>query len=84
MPSNRRLLELALIGLETERERINNELAEVRAQLAGAESEEKSPRPRLIRMSPPRRRRRIFTAAQRRAASERMKKYWAARRRQAA
>ena len=83
MAANRRLLELALKGLEAERRRIDQEIDEIQQQLQGT-SESPKILGRVTRMPPPRRYRRVFSAAQRKAASARMKKYWAERRREAA
>ncbi len=83
MAANKRLLELALVGLETERRRIEQEIADIRQQLQSIEEPQKT-QARIVRMSPPRQPRRAFSAAQRKAASARMKKYWAERRREAA
>jgi hypothetical protein len=73
--SDKRLLELAISGLETQRERIDEELASLQARTRGATkgvtSESATAKPR---------KRRKRTAAQRKAHSERMKKIWAARR----
>jgi hypothetical protein len=80
MPTNTRILELALKGLQTERQRIDEEIVEVTARLGGATV---LMRRRGIGMpqkaTPPRGRR--FTAAQRKAFSDRMKRYWAEKRR---
>jgi len=74
MPTNRRrLLELAAEGLETERQRIDEELAEVKAEL---ELEKTTPKTKT--KTPTRKRRsRKLSAKERKAISDRMKKYWA-------
>jgi hypothetical protein len=80
MPTNTRILELALKGLQTERQRIEEEIVEVTAKLGGAAvamSRRGFGMPQ--KAAPPRRRR--FTAAQRKAFSDRMKRYWAEKRR---
>ena len=76
MPINRkRLLELAAEGLEAERKRIDEDLAEIKAEL-----ESETTRPKTETKTPPQKRtRRKLSAKERKAASERMKKYWAER-----
>ena len=78
MPVNRRrLLELAAENLEAERQRIDEEIAEIRAELESAkvaptrETKTKTPKPK--------RRSRKLSAKERKAVSDRMKKYWAER-----
>jgi hypothetical protein len=81
MPINRRrLLELAAERLEAERQRIGEEIAEIRAEL---ESEKVAPtRKTKTKTKPPtpKRRGRNLSAKERKAVSDRMKKYWAERR----
>ena len=74
MPLNRkRLLELAAERLEVERQRIGEELAEIKAEL-GLEPSTPKTRTRT------RKRRSLkLSAKEHKARSDRMKKYWAAR-----
>ena len=76
MPVNRtRLLELAAERLGTERQRIDEELAEVKAELALERST-----PKTKTKTPTRKRgRRKLSAKEREVISARMKKYWADR-----
>lgn len=74
MATDRRILELALKGLEAERARVDEEIAEIRVRLEG------SAQPAAKKTARKKRRRRKMSAAQRKAISERMKKTWAARR----
>ena len=76
MPLNRRrLLGLAAERLEAERLRIDEELAEVKAEL---ESEKSTPKTKT--KTPTRKRRSVkLSAKERKAISDRMKKYWAER-----
>ena len=80
MPVNRRrLLELASERLEAERQRIDEEIAEIRAEL---ESEKSTPRTKTkAGTKPPARKRRSrkLSAKERKAVSDRMKKYWVER-----
>ena len=80
MPMNRRrLLELAAERLETERLRIAEELAEIRAEL---ESEKTTPKSKTkTRPKTPTRKRTIrkLSAKERKAVSDRMKTYWVER-----
>ncbi len=78
MPINRRrLLELAAERLEAERQRIDEEIAEIRAEL---ESEQPTPKTTTKPKTPtPKRRSRKLSAKERKAVSDRMKKYWAER-----
>jgi hypothetical protein len=82
MPNQTRLLELALRGLETERTRIDDEIADIRRQLRtnGAASTPSAP----AAQPAGRRRRGGISAAGRRKISEMMKARWAARRKKAA
>ncbi|MBI4457221.1 MAG: hypothetical protein HY644_15180 [Acidobacteria bacterium] len=68
MADKKRLLELALKGLESERARINQEIAEIARELAG----DGSIRPKTTK-------RRRMSPAQKKAHSLRMKAYWAAK-----
>src|SRR5438552_17887729 len=73
MPAQQRLLELALKGLEADRVRIDNEMAEIRSQLRGSpvatgETE----------ITPMGRKRRKMSAAAKRKISEAMKCRYAA------
>ena len=78
MPLNRRrLLELAAERLEAERQRIEEDLAEIRAEL---ESEKTTPKTQTKTKTPtPKSRSRKLSAKERKAVSDRMKKYWAER-----
>jgi len=93
MATDRRILELALTGLEAERDGIISEMAELRARLGGSVvkarrqrateatgrevASKKSRRTRAVKNKA----RRNLSTAQRRAISERMTKLWAKRRR---
>lgn len=70
--NDRRLLELAIAGLEAQRDRIEDELLQLRRRIGGggAKAGKRSPR-----------RGRKRTAAEKRAHSERMKAIWAAKKR---
>ena len=73
----RRLLELAAERLEAEKQRIDEEIAEIRAEL---ESEKSPPGTKTKTKTPtPKRRSRKLSAKERKAVSDRMKKYWAER-----
>ena len=78
MTSNRRLLELALKGLEAERERIDGEIADIRKAMGSSagRSEQTSAPAATARRS---RRGRKLSAAYRRKISEGMRRRWAAR-----
>ncbi len=79
MPVNRRrLLELAEEKLEAERKRIDEELAEVRAEL-GLGSTPKTKTKTQTKTPTPKRRSRKLSAKERKVISDRMKKYWAER-----
>jgi len=69
----RRLLELAAERLAAERQRIEQELAEISAEL---ELEKTPPKEKTTKSK---RRRPELSAKERKARSERMKKYWAER-----
>lgn len=70
---NRRLLELAIEGLEAQRDRIEAELAQLRSQTGSGKVRQTAP----AAVAGKRGRKR--TAAQKKAHSERMKAIWAAR-----
>ena len=73
--STDRLLNLALERLQSEKVRIDSEIAEIQAQLkTGSNSQE---------LTVKRRKRRSMSPEQRKAVSERMKKSWAKRKKQA-
>ena len=72
MPDRDRLLELALKGLEAERARIENEIAEIRGQLRGSTT----PTGRGASVTPRRKRRKMSAEAKRRI-SEGMKRRYA-------
>ena len=76
MPLNRRrLLELAAERLEAEGLRIDEELAEIKAEVGSENST-----PKTKAKAPTRKRRSIkLSAKERKARSDRMKEYWAAR-----
>jgi hypothetical protein len=75
MEKGRRLLELALKGLIVERQRIDEELRDIRRQLGGRGQED------ALEEAPGRRTRpRSLSAAYRKKISEGMKRRWAARR----
>lgn len=87
MASDKRILELALKGLEAERDVILAEIAEVRARLGGRIAKRK--RKRAVqgvknivgkKASSVKETTRKMTAAQKKAISDRMKKVWASRR----
>ena len=88
MPDSRRLIELAIRGLEAERERVDRELEELRGQASRSAGGRKvritarRSKPRAALGSPQSRarKRRGMTRAQKQAVSERMKAYWAERR----
>lgn len=76
----RRILELALIGLETERNRIEQELSDIQQQLSGSRTSLSLP----ATISSPRlapNKGKTMTAAQKRKISRAMKARWAARKR---
>ncbi len=78
MPVNRRrLLELAAEKLEAARQRIDEELAEIKAELG---LEKSTPKTKTKTKTPTRKRRsRKLSSKERKAVSEMMKKYWAER-----
>ena len=77
--NRRRLLELAAERLEAEKQRIDEEIAEIRAELEGKKSTPKT-RSKTETKPPTRKRRsRKLSAKERRVISARMKKYWAER-----
>jgi hypothetical protein len=78
-----RILELALKGLEAERDRIVYEIAELRARLGGRVAKarrNRATRKVKKRVATAKKRTRKMTAAQRKAISDRMKAAWARRR----
>jgi hypothetical protein len=77
MANQTRLLELALKGLELERERIDGEIADIRSQLNGAAAPKTSA---PVRTATGHRRNRL-SAAGRKAIVEALKRRWAAKRR---
>jgi hypothetical protein len=81
MPSTKRLLELAIKGLEVERERIDEELLQLRQQLTGTKGTHKLQRA-ATKMAAPRQRRKMSAAA-RKQMSKRMREIWAQRRKAA-
>jgi hypothetical protein len=78
-----RLLELAIESLESKRNSIDEELAELRARMRGASKRRGPGRPpkAASEKAGKRRRRRRMSAATRKALSERMKQRWAERKR---
>jgi hypothetical protein len=82
MTAQRRILELALIGLETERKRIEQELADVRRQLSSVPTAASQPGtsggPAPRRAAPNKGRK--MSAAQKRKISQAMKARYAAKR----
>jgi predicted nucleic acid-binding Zn-ribbon protein len=72
--NDRRLLELAISGLEAQRDRIEEELAQLRRRAGGGSKS-------VTSAKKGRRRGRKRTAAEKKAHSERMKAIWAARKR---
>jgi hypothetical protein len=86
--SERRVLELAVIGLETERARIEQELADIRQRLgrapAGGSSQTTSTSNNPMIKRRPTNKGKPMSAAQKRAISRTMKLRWAARKRAAA
>lgn len=81
MATDRRLLELALKGLEAERTRIDQEMALLRSQLSGTKTAS-APRKKRKKRKKTRRKKKKMSAAQRRAISRSMKKAWARRKKQ--
>ena len=75
---NTRLLELALKGLEAERDNIDREIAQLKSQLHGTAAQSRRQQPKKAQQ-----RRRGITPAGRRKISEMMKARWAARRKAA-
>jgi hypothetical protein len=74
-----RLIELAIAGLQAQRERIDTEIAELQAR--GSSRTRAAATPDSDSQQPTKRGRRRRTAAQKKAHSERMKKIWAERKR---
>lgn len=73
----KRLLELALDRLESERARINRELEAIQSEVKGGRGRAA----RTATKAPRKRGRGKMSAAERKAVSERMKKYWSQRKR---
>ncbi len=90
MPDQKRLLELALKGLEAERQRIDEEIANIQEQIRGgsqrsrsqARPQQANPRPRSIARPAPAGSR--LTAAGRKKLSDLMKRRWAVKKKAAA
>jgi hypothetical protein len=82
--SQRRMLELALLGLESERQRIEVELADIRQRLGRIRPDqiERGPSSGLAQRQSPNKGR-TMTAAQRRKISRAMKARWAAAKKRA-
>jgi Spy/CpxP family protein refolding chaperone len=76
MINNQRLLELALQGLEAERQRIENEIASLRQQLANRSSARSAAEAGRAKT----RRRGVLTPEGRKKLSDSMKARWAAKR----
>jgi hypothetical protein len=81
MPSTKRLLELAIKGLEVERERIDEELLQLRQQLNGTKGPQHAQR--AARKMAARRQKRKMSAAAKRQISKRMREIWVQRRKAA-
>ena len=82
MTNNKRLLELALKGLEAERQRIHDEMSEIHKQLGGRTSEASSTASQTQRSGPEQGQSRgNLTTAGRQKLSELMRRRWAAKRR---
>ena len=83
MTENRRLLELALKGLEAERQRIDDEMSEIHRQLGGrlSTAATTSAQPQRSAQGGQRQTRGNLTAAGRQKLSELMRRRWAAKRR---
>jgi len=80
MPINRRrLLALAAERLEAEKQRIDEEIAELRAELESEKTKPKTKTKTKTKTPAPKRRSRELSAKERKAVSDRMKKYWAER-----
>ena len=77
MASTKRLLELAIKGLEVERERLDEELLQLRQQLNAAQGTHQVRRT-ATKMAAPRRRK--MSAAAKKQISKRMREIWAQRR----
>jgi len=80
MTEERRILELAIIGLETERKRIEQELSELRQRLGRTRTSPSSQRPAVTRrgLRTPPNKGRTMSAAQKKKISQAMKARWAA------
>src|SRR5262249_10032341 len=81
MASTKRLLELAIKGLEVERERLDEELLQLRQQLNGTKGPQHAQRAATKRAAP--RQKRKMSAAAKRQISKRMREIWAQRRKAA-
>ena len=77
MASTKRLLELAIKGLEVDRERLDEELLQLRQQLNAAQGTHQVRRT-ATKMAAPRRRK--MSAAAKKQISKRMREIWAQRR----
>jgi hypothetical protein len=80
MTDNQRLFELAIKGLELERQRINEEMTELRMRLNGDGATSRQTETQA-HLTIARRRRRKLTAVHRKALSLAAKKRWAEKRR---
>jgi hypothetical protein len=80
MPNNKRLLELALSGLQVERQRIELEIAELKSQL-GSKSQFLAREIESHEVNSKVKKRRQMSAAGRKKISLMMKRRWAERRR---
>jgi hypothetical protein len=74
--SDRRLLELAISGLEAQRARIDEEVASLQARARGVKGTSKGA---AVKAGKSRKGRRKMSAAEKKALSARMKQIWAAR-----
>ena len=77
MADQKRLLELALKGLEVERRRVDDEISDIQTRLGSGSSKHS---PQQSRNAKPARRRSRLTPAGRKALSQAMKRRWAERR----
>jgi hypothetical protein len=81
MTDNKRILELALKGLEAEKQRIDDEMSEIHRQLGGRTTSAASAAPQAPRSSQPQGQSGgSLTPAGRRKLSELMRRRWAAKR----
>ena len=81
MASTKRLLELAIKGLEVDRERLDEELLQLRQQLNATQGTHQVQRT-ATKMAAPRQQRKMSAAAKRQI-SKRMREIWAQRRKAA-